>query len=49
MRHMMQVDGTLWEALVIKAAEESLKQKKTITPAKYVKMIMLRHLKRVAN
>ena len=46
-RHMMQIRGTLWEALVVKAAKESLRLKKAITPAKYAQMVLEMHVKKV--
>ena len=48
-RHMMQIRGTLWEALVVKAAKESLRLKKAITPAKYAQMVLEMHVKKVSK
>ncbi len=45
-RHPVQFRETLWELLQVAAAKESLKQRKTITPAEYVRQVLGRHLKR---
>jgi len=48
-KHPIQFGKTLWELLIIAAAKASLKQKKTITPAEYVRQVINRHLKRKNN
>ncbi len=45
-RHMIQVKETLWERLIIAAANESKKHKQVITPAEYVRQCVNRCLKR---
>ncbi len=45
-RHPIQINETLWERLQLAAAKESVKQKKIVTAAEYVRQILTRSLNR---
>jgi len=45
-RHPVQFKQTMWELLIIAAAKKSLKEKKSITPAEYIRWVIGQHLER---
>ena len=46
-KHPVQFGKTMWELLTVAAGRASIKKKEPITPAKYVRNVMARHLNRL--